>query len=104
MRVQEVTMRLLIPALASLSVLFATPSQAGLRCGHELVQEGESTAQLLLACGDPMLRQTITTARRRSATAKVEEQWTYNFGPGTLLQIVTLEGGRISKIEDGERQ
>lgn len=97
-------MRLLISALAFLPLLLAAPAQAGLRCGHELVQEGESAAALVLACGEPMLRQTITRARRRSATEQVEEQWTYDFGPGTLLQIVTLEGGKIESIEDGERR
>ena len=96
-------MRLLISALASLPVLFAAPAHAGLRCGHELVQEGESAAQLLLACGDPMLRQTIAIANT-STTEGVVEQWTYNFGPGTLLQIVTIEAGKVSRIEDGERQ
>ena len=96
-------MRLLICALVSLPVLFAAPVQAGLRCEHELVQEGESAAQLLLACGEPMLRQTIAF-ENTSTTEGVVEQWTYNFGPGTLLQIVTLEAGKISKIEDGARQ
>ncbi len=97
------TMKLLICALVSLPALFAAPAHAGLRCEHELVQEGESAAQLLLACGEPMLRQ-IIAIENTSTTEGVVEQWTYNFGPGTLLQIVTLEAGVVSRIKDGARQ
>jgi hypothetical protein len=96
-------MRLLVCAIASLPLLFAASASAGLRCGHELVQEGESAAQLLLVCGEPMLRQTVAVDET-SAGEAVVEQWTYNFGPGTLLQIVTIEAGRVAKVEDGERQ
>jgi len=84
-------------------MLVAVPAAAGFRCGHQLVQEGESAASLLLACGDPMLRQTIAV-ENTSTTEGIVEQWTYNFGPGTFLTIVTLEGGKISSIEEGERQ
>ena len=96
-------MRVLASTLALFAVVVAAPAQAGLRCDHDLVQEGESTAQLLLVCGEPMLRQTIAV-RNTSKTEGIVEQWTYNFGPGTLLQIVTIEAGVLAKIEDGARQ
>lgn len=96
-------MRIAVSALALLTIAAAGPAQAGMRCGHELVQEGESAAALLLACGDPLLRQTIAL-ENTSKTEGIVEQWVYDFGPGTLLQIVTIEGGNIARIEDGDRQ
>ena len=96
-------MRTRLLALSSLLVALAAPAQAGLRCDRDLVQVGESVARLVLVCGEPMLRQTIAV-ENTSTTEGIVEQWTYNFGPGTLLQIVTIEAGKVSKIEDGERQ
>jgi hypothetical protein len=96
-------MRTLAAAFTALAIAAAAPAQAGLRCGRELVQEGESVAQLLLACGEPTLRQTIAVDNT-SKTEGIVEQWIYDFGRGTLLQIVTLEGGKIASIEDGGRR
>ncbi|NIN71421.1 MAG: DUF2845 domain-containing protein, partial [Gemmatimonadetes bacterium] len=39
-----------------------------------------------------------------STTEGIVEQWTYNFGRGTFLKIVTIEAGKVAVIEDGERQ
>jgi hypothetical protein len=96
-------MKALTMAIASSVIALALPAQADIRCGHDLVQDGESVAQLLLVCGEPMLRQTIGV-RETPAGEVLVEQWTYNFGPGTLLQIVTVEGGKVAKVEDGARQ
>jgi hypothetical protein len=90
-------------AIAFAAIAASGTARAGMRCGNDLVQEGESAAQLLLVCGEPMLRQTIAL-ENTSKTEGIVEQWTYNFGPGTLLQIVTLEGGKIARIENGARQ
>lgn len=77
--------------------------RAGLRCEKQLIDVGDSAAELLLACGEPLLRQ-VVAVENTSKTEGIVEQWTYSFGPGTLLQIVTIEAGRIVEIEDGPRQ
>lgn len=89
--------------MLAVAALVSGSAQAGIRCDRDLVQEGDSVAQLLLSCGEPMLRRTVSQPGERS-TAPVLEEWTYNFGPGTLLQIVTIEGGTIKSVENGERQ
>jgi len=96
-------MRLLVSGLVFVLVLLAAPVQAGMRCGRDLVQEGESVAQLLMVCGEPMLRQTIAV-ENTSETEGIVELWTYSFGPGTLLKLVTIEAGKVATIENGERQ
>jgi hypothetical protein len=97
-------MKLFAATLAILTAsLIAGPALASFRCGHELIQEGDSVAHLLLTCGEPMLRQTIAVDNT-STTEGIVEQWTYNFGPGTFLTIVTIEAGKVAVIEEGERQ
>ena len=88
--------------VVTLSVMGA-PASAGLRCGHELVQEGDSAAELLLKCGEPLIRSTIAL-ENTSTTQGIVEQWTYSFGPGKFLRIVTIEAGRVASIENGDRQ
>jgi hypothetical protein len=97
-------MRILALGLLALAPALALPAHAtGLRCNHDLVEVGDSAAQLLLTCGEPMLRQTIAT-ENTSKTEGIVEQWTYSFGPGTFLQVVTIEGGKVAVVEDGDRQ
>ncbi len=97
-------MKLFAATLAILTVsLIAAPAGAGFRCGQKLIQEGDSVAHLLLECGEPMLRQTIAVDNT-STTEGIVEQWTYNFGLGTFLTIVTIEAGKVAVIEEGERQ
>jgi hypothetical protein len=97
-------MKLFAATLAIVTAsLIAAPAGASFRCGRELIEEGDSVADLLLECGEPMLRQTIAV-ENTSTTEGIVEQWTYNFGRGTFLKIVTIEAGKVAVIEDGERQ
>jgi len=89
--------------LVLLACIATTPARAGLRCNHDLVSEGDPVGELLLVCGEPMLRQTIALDNT-SKTEGIVEQWTYHFGPGTFLKIVTIEEGKVAKIENGARQ
>jgi hypothetical protein len=97
-------MRILALGLLALAPALALPAHAnGLRCDHDLVDVGDSAAQLLLTCGEPMMRQTIATDNT-SKTEGIVEQWTYSFGPGQFLKIVTIENGKVAVIESGDRQ
>jgi hypothetical protein len=97
-------MKLFAATLAAFTAtLVAAPVGAGLRCGRDLVEEGDSVAQLMLTCGEPMLRQTIAVDNT-STTEGIVEQWTYHFGRGTFLTIVTIEAGKVAVIEEGARQ
>jgi hypothetical protein len=97
MKALPLALALCIPALA------LSAQATALRCNHDLVEVGDSAAQLLLTCGEPLMRQTIATDNT-SKTEGIVEQWTYSFGPGTFLQVVTIEGGKVALIEDGDRQ
>jgi len=95
--------RILAALAASMLLAVAAHARTTLRCDHDLVEVGDPTAELLLVCGEPMLRQVVGIEKTEDAE-RVVEHWTYHFGPGTLLQIVRLEGGVITDVMDGARQ
>ncbi|MNH15950.1 hypothetical protein D3C81_1953890 [compost metagenome] len=90
-------------------LLVATlPVSAGtLRCKSALLTEGDTTAELLIRCGQPMLREDLTRYEENGfgarMTVKYAERWTYNFGKSEFMQFVTVENGVITEIEDGPR-
>ncbi len=83
----------------------------GMRCEGALVEAGHTTATVLQRCGEPLARDAEGLAPASAApapsTAPLEvpiEQWVYDRGKGRLLAIVTIRGGRVESIEDGERR
>ncbi len=96
-----------------------------MRCGTKLVDTGDTKADVLMRCGEPMLKEVLrsnTRYRFRSdsdikngentdrdeirflnETTEIDEQWTYNPGWGKFLQLVIFRGGRVESIKDGPR-
>lgn len=73
-------------------MLVGGSAQAAMRCGTELVSEGDSVVKLLEYCGDP-------------ATGDPElyldtAEWTYNFGPNEFMYRVVIREGRVERIEE----
>lgn len=95
-----------------LCISFTAPAHA-LRCGTGVVSEGESTFELLQTCGEP----TLTEHTERKVPYQIYDRvhgryntaydnvpveiWTYNFGPRRFIQRITIENGRIKRIERG---
>ncbi|MBI5069399.1 MAG: DUF2845 domain-containing protein [Deltaproteobacteria bacterium] len=103
-------------ALASLLCLpLPAAADGSLRCGSALVSVGDSKLDLLGKCGRPALeeqqpRETGASYRDRESGAGwrqrsygVVDRWTYDFGTGSFIQIVTMELGKIVRIEQGGR-
>jgi transglutaminase-like putative cysteine protease len=91
-----------------LLLVAALPVQAGtLRCKNALLTEGDTTAELLVRCGQPMLKEDLTRFEENGfgarVTVKYAERWTYNFGKREFMQFVTVENGVITDIADGPR-
>jgi len=102
-------------SLASLSLLAclalcALPAHA-LRCGNNIVSEGDSTMLLLRNCGEPTLKEQfvdripvrtydqVTNAYFTAYGEQPYDVWTYNFGPRRFVQRITIKGGKIHRIE-----
>jgi hypothetical protein len=88
------------------------------RCAPEQIVEGMSKYRLLMACGTPLTR-TVSPLflqyqpgyrpygappRARGPVMQVfREEWVYDFGPNLFMRVLTLENGRVARIENGER-
>ncbi len=91
-------------ALAGIGLwlLMLATNAAALRCGSDLVTVGDSKVEVLRACGEPMLIEVVGT-EKTADRKEILEEWTYDRGPGSFLQILTFRGGRLVRIESGER-
>jgi hypothetical protein len=96
-----------------LGVLVAGPVAAEtLRCGDDLITEGDPMARVLRLCGEPVDVQRAVELREptywiggrlvRAAAGWREvpiETWTYNFGPSRFMRRLRFEAGAVVSIE-----
>ena len=99
--------RLLITALA-LSV--ALPVQA-LRCGNNLISDGDNPVTVRRYCGEPAdvaIRTEYRSVRiydhypnlYREAVVPIQiEEWLYNFGPHRFMRRLRFENSRLVDID-----
>lgn len=91
------------PYLIILILMLAVPAHA-LRCGNELVNEGDSKAQVLIRCGDPEYKEVIgyidqLRFGQRIRVMKIES-WIYYLKEWGTEYVYTLEfeGNTLKKI------
>jgi hypothetical protein len=96
-------MRLLIATALMLSISVAAGALSTLRCGTALISIGDSMAEVLLKCGEPLTRDNVGV-KYVGSTEMFVELWAYNFGYGRFLKLLTFEAGRLVTIENGGRQ
>lgn len=74
---------------------------AGMRCGTNLVSEGDSKLEVLEKCGEPLSKEIVGYIKYRrqwyGKTVKLEE-WIYDI-PGGYYYLLTFEGSRLVKVE-----
>ena len=106
MKTTGISLTLLVFAALSTS----SHAEANMRCGSKLIQIGDSKAEVLLKCGEPMLKESVAVkeeskridipltsassngeagsvdnadpavVRRKESITKTVDQWTYNQG------------------------
>jgi hypothetical protein len=93
------------------ALLLAVPSYSwadgSFRCGNSLISEGDPSATLLIKCGRPLTiddttRMVVDEYGHRQMI-RTGEVWTMFMGHDHFIQLVTVEGGVITKIVDGPR-
>lgn len=91
--------------LISLFVLASSPALA-MRCGTQLVLEGQSTYKVSQLCGPPQSqsqRVIYVTVGGWNGNVSVPidvDEWIYDFGPGQLMQKLRFENDRLIRIRD----
>ncbi len=86
--------------------LIAGPLQAAtLRCGSALISTDDSSAEVLVKCGEPISRDFLGYRERLDAYGfrheVAVEEWTYGPRHG-MYHFLRFEGNRLKKI-DSER-
>lgn len=87
-------MRILAIIAGLILLLVPVPRAEALRCGSDLVQEGDPAYQVERACGRP------DWARiHHSHFGAHHEVWHYNFGPRKLIRVLHFREGRLQRVD-----
>ena len=86
--------------------LSSTSSLASMRCGTSLVEEGDSSAEVLRKCGQPSSKQVITPATGQNGrpfkNAVMVENWKY--GPdGGMYRTLRFIDGKLVEISTSRK-
>lgn len=75
------------------------------RCGRKLIRDGDTSADVLRVCGEPMARDRgRADVRDDGVTRSVAvERWHYRQSTRSLPRIVNIYRGRVVSIEVGRR-
>jgi len=84
----------LLAALLWIGCLAAPAGAYAMRCGNELVSEGDPAYQVLRACGEPDFIDTIGRHRHDG-----EEVWYYNRGSTHFVRALWFRDGILRRIE-----
>jgi hypothetical protein len=97
--------------IVSLIALSATTRADALRCGSNLVSDGDHFTEVLRICGNPEHVSTWVEYKTYPIEhdhypfytsgygAVTIEEWIYNFGPNRFMQLLRFENGRLRKIK-----
>jgi hypothetical protein len=105
---------LVLAVLASLlGAMFPSPSRAddGMSCAGGIVSVGDSRLDLLGKCGAPTFTESRPDQRSEWVGDRVQgasrtvtitvETWTYDLGPGRLVQYARIEAGKVVNVRSG---
>jgi hypothetical protein len=100
-----------ISALAFLVLALATANSAAagtMRCNSSVVSLGETKAEVAMKCGEPASqdsRQEEIMERTEGAGTRVTtvtiDDWTYDFGPDSLIRYLTFRNNRLVGVREG---
>jgi hypothetical protein len=102
-------------ALVAVLLLPATAGADALRCGSQLITEGDTIEEALARCGEPVeRRRTWITRQPRFDYGGQEipfpgredvpvDVWTYDFGASRLMCRIRFVAGKVDSIATLER-
>ncbi|CAG7856606.1 hypothetical protein MCAMS1_01160 [biofilm metagenome] len=119
--------------ILSITLILYSHFALALRCGHELVSEGDYKDDVIEKCGEPDYVDSHYERRGYSNNAEISnyglfnnrgfpsnrfnygqqnyrdveilvEEWTFNFGRSRLKKVLRFENGRLTDIFSGSRR
>ncbi|MBW1644753.1 MAG: DUF2845 domain-containing protein [Deltaproteobacteria bacterium] len=101
-------MKRIIVVIVALALLATTTRALAMRCGRNLVSEGDHKYQVLAACGQPAVRERVGIDNKRLGEYRIVEEWLYiiNEYGHQQMYLLRFDGeGRLREIEWlGEKQ
>ncbi|MGA2936826.1 MAG: DUF2845 domain-containing protein [Syntrophobacteraceae bacterium] len=105
----------LVPAFVLTFLFCCAAGIAAFQCDNKFISVGSFRDEVLERCGPPSTSDTWQEERLVSAYIRDNGQlggtrtvlvtidrWTYNFGSGKFIQILTFENAKLIKIESGK--
>ncbi|MDA3921214.1 MAG: DUF2845 domain-containing protein [Salinisphaera sp.] len=89
--------------VGSLLAGFVAPASAAdaVRCAGHLVERGDPAIDVRHYCGEPTFVDPWTGSGALAYGVSFDmEAWTYNRGPGRLIQIIVFRNGKVESIEN----
>ena len=96
------------PRLAFLLLLIAATGllvsgeAAALRCGNDLITQGDYAYEVRRACGDPDAIQALGDPIHRDYGPS-EEIWYYDFGGNRFIRVLHFRDGRLRRVETADQ-
>ncbi len=81
-------------------------AEGAVRCGNSLISVGDSKAELMMKCGQPLnvdKKVVFIEDDYHNRVAVEKEVLTIDQGEDKFMAIVTVDGGKITDIQDGPR-
>lgn len=90
-------------------VFVEASSAASFRCGDRIASVGDTKAEVIMKCGEPVLKgsreeniiERIDANTKRKKTIIIDE-WTYDLGPNSFIRILRFENGKLVDIKTGD--
>jgi len=92
---------ILLFGIALLGLLVARDA-AAMRCGNQLVDEGDYAYEVRRACGEPDAVQPLG-GPFADIYGSDEEIWYYDFGDARFVRVLHFRNGRLQRIETSDR-
>lgn len=89
--------RLIMTLAAGACATLLAADAAAMRCGGQLVGEGDRSYEVRRACGPPQAIEPLD--RHHHHHAPHEETWYYDFGDQRLLRVLSFRDGELRRIE-----
>ena len=110
--------RIAVAVAATAVAGFAAPVHAeSLRCDGRIASEGDSRLAVFYKCGPPLLQDTFCAPVFYAQTlnpvpgpiagyyvpCQPVEEWLYERGPGELVAVIRMRGGKVQSITYGRQ-
>lgn len=95
--------RLITTLAAGACAALLVTDAAAMRCGGQLIAEGDRSYEVRRACGPPQAIESFGREHQHGRHVPHEETWYYDLGAQRLLRVLSFRDGELRRIETRDR-